>query len=103
MRTTTKCPDIHGRVRHFTRLTFAITLWYLLNAYWIVHHLGPQPSYLALLVLTFLGTCVVGLNLVRLRRLLRDPATPDVPDRGYLVPVAWTTPLNDESGVGSVS
>lgn len=96
---TTKCPNIHRRVRHFTRLTFASTLWALLNAYWIVHKLGPQPYYLALLALTFLGTCVVGLNLVRLRRLLRDPAMPDVPGRGYLVPGVWTIPLNDESGV----
>ncbi len=100
---TTKCPDIHRRVRHFTRLTFASTLWALLNAHWIVQKLGPEPYYLALLVLSLVGTCVVGINLVRLRRLLSDSAAPDVPDRGYLVSGPWTLPLNDESPPHNVS
>lgn len=100
---TTKCPEIHSRVRHFTRLTLASMLWALLNAYWIVQKLGPEPFYLALLVLSLVGTCVVGINLVRLRRLLRDPAVPDVPDRGYLVPEPWTLLLNEESAPSNVS
>jgi hypothetical protein len=100
---TSKCPQIHIRVRHFTRVTFAMMLWSLVNAYWLVHELGPVPYYLALLALTFLGTCVVGLNLVRLQRLLRDQDAPDVPNRGYLVPVLWTIPPNNEQEVNSAS
>lgn len=62
-------------------------LWYLLNAYWLVHDLGPKPYYLALLILTLLGSYVVGLNLLRLRRTSRGPAAPTTPGRGYLVPI----------------
>ncbi len=92
---TTKCPDIYRRVRRFTRLTFAIMLWYLLNAYWIVHKLGQEPYHLVLLALTFLCACVVGLNLVRLQRLAKGPAAPVVPGMGYLVPVVDITTDSD--------
>jgi hypothetical protein len=88
--------DLPRRVRHFTRVTFASMLWCLLNTYLYVRDLGPEPYYLALLALTLLGTLVVGLNLVRLHRMLRGPTAPMLPDRGYLVPVTWTPPPNDE-------
>jgi hypothetical protein len=93
---TEKCRDLYVRVRHFTRLTFGIMLWYVLNAVLLVRELGPGPYNLTLLVLTLLGACVVGVNLVRLRRLLRGQVTPDVLGRGYLVPAPWLVAIEDE-------
>lgn len=98
---TVRCRDLHNRVRHFTRLTFAVMLWSLLNAFWLVHDFGPEPRNLVLLALAALGSFVVGLNLLRLRRVLVGPAAPAVPGRGYLVPVVDITPDNTPNEIAS--
>ncbi|HEX8219294.1 MAG TPA: hypothetical protein VF914_08785 [Chloroflexia bacterium] len=93
----TKCRDLYFFVRRFTRQTFALFVWYLVNAALLVSAYGLNLYLSLLLALTLVGVCVGIANLARLRRLRSEPLAPNMAGRGYLVPAPWLTASEDEA------
>ncbi len=92
-----KCRDYFFYVRRFTWLMFIGSLILTLEMLLILLYEGFDPYFMLLLLLTLVSSVGCAVNLVRLRRVQREPLAPNLTGRGYLVPGPWTLPLGDEA------
>ena len=97
-----KCRDYYFHVRGFTWLMFIGSLILTLEMLLIVFFEGVDLSLMMLLLLALVNSVGCTVNLMRLRRVQREPLAPNLTGRGYLVPGPWTLPLDNEGEADKV-